>query len=197
MKIAARELNLIFITLVIIILAGTYLALEPSVQEWSEFREQQEDLQARLDSANVLLDSRPTVEARLSEFRQGLPSYPPGRKVEADLLLALERMAGQHNLVLTRREVDAEREAGDLFETSITCYWEGDLDALVRFLHAQQTQGAISDVRQLTVQPATGRGEAPGRLRGNFTMDYAYRRDPGESETSPAEPAPEPEAVQP
>ncbi|NLG35868.1 MAG: type II secretion system protein M [Lentisphaerae bacterium] len=194
MKIAPRELNLLVATLAVVLLAGTYLAMEPSLQEWAEFRERRESLQTRIDQARRLLDSRPAVEARLDEFRQGLPVYPAGRKVEADLLLGLERMAGEHNLVLTRREAAAEREAGDLFETSITCYWEGDLSALVRFLFAQQSQGVVSDVRQLSIQPSSGRGDPPGHLRGTFTMDYAYRRESGSTENPPAD-APAPAAV--
>lgn len=186
MKMAAREMNLLFATLAVVLLAGTYLALEPAFQEWAEFSGREEELTSRRDAARHLLDSREAVEARLGEFRRGLPVYPVGRKVEADLLLGLERMAGQHELVLTRREADAEREAGDLYETAITCYWEGDLPALVHFLHAQQSQGAVSDVRQLSVQPSTGRGEAPGRLRGTFTMDFAYRREAGATDSPPA-----------
>ncbi len=146
-----------------------------------------------------LLDSRETVESRLAEFRQGLPVFPAGKKAEAELLLALEKMVSRHGLRLTRREADAEREAGDLYETSITCDWEGDLPALVNFLYAQQSQGVVSDVRQLSVQPAGGQQVPAGRLKGTFTMDYAYRRETGATESTPAvaRPAPVAEAAQP
>ena len=77
--------------------------------------------------------------------------------MEAELLMTLEKVAGQHGLVLTRRTADAEKEAGDLFETAITCDWEGELAALVHFLYAQQTENAVSDVRHLSVQPASYR----------------------------------------
>jgi hypothetical protein len=196
MKIAARELNLLFATLAVVLLAGTYLVLEPHIDEWAQFDSLREDLLQRRDSAQQMLDSREAVEARLAEFREGLPTYPASKKVEAELLLGLERMAAQHGLVLTRREADVEREAGDLYETAITCHWEGDLPALVHFLHAQQSQGAVSDVRQLSISPAAGRGQPPGRLRGTFTMDFAYRRESGSTEPPPAdaEPAPSPEA---
>ena len=115
------------------------------------------------------------------------------------LLLGLEQMVQQQGLTLTRREADAERQAGDLFETSITCYWEGDLEALVNFLHAQQARGAVSDVRQLSVQPAGGPNVPAGRLKGTFTMDYAYRREAAAAEPQPeaAGPAPAAEAAQP
>jgi hypothetical protein len=197
MKIAARELNLLGITAAVVLLALTYLALEPKFQEWTEFRAQREDLLARQATAQQLLDSRETVEARLAEFRQGLPVFPAGKKAEAEVLLALEKSL--QGLQLTRSEADAERQAGDLYETALTCYWEGDLSALVNFLYAQQSQGAVSDVRQLSVQPAGGQGTPVGRLKGTFTMDYAYRREVGATESKPetASPAPAATAEQP
>ena len=199
MKIAARELNLLGLTLAVVLLALSYLALEPLFQEWADFRAQREDLLARQEAAQLLLDSRPTVEARLAEFRQGLPVFSAGKKAEAELLQSLEKMVGQHNLTLTRREPDAERQAGDLYETAITCYWEGDLAALVHFLYAQQSQGAVSDVRQLSVQPAGGKDVPADRLKGTFTIDYAYRREAGatESKPEPAAAAPAAETGQP
>ena len=127
MKIAARELNLLGLTLAVVVLALTYLALEPKFREWTEFRERRADLLARQELAQRRLDSRPDVEARLEEFRRGLPVFAAGKKAEAELLQALEKTAGQHELRLTRREADAERQAGDLYETAITCYWEGHL----------------------------------------------------------------------
>jgi len=192
MKIAPRELNLLGATLAVVLLGLTYLALEPKVQEWAEFRDQREEWLARRDSAQKLLDSRGAVEARLAEFRQGLPVFAAGKKAEAELMRSLEQMVSQQGLTLTRREPSAEREAGDLYETSITCYWEGDLPALVNFLYAQQSQGVVSDVRQLSVQPAGGKDVPAGRLKGTFTMDYAYRREAGatESKSEPAGPVP-------
>ena len=55
MKIAAREMNLLFATLAVVLLALTYLALEPKLQEWADFGEQREDLQARRDAEHQLL----------------------------------------------------------------------------------------------------------------------------------------------
>ena len=164
MRIAAREMNLLGLTAAVVVLALTYLALEAKFAEWRDFRVQREDLQARREAAEQMLASRETVEGRLAEFRRGLPTYPAGKKAEAELLLNLEKMVGQEGLVLTRREADAERQAGDLYETALTCYWEGDLPALVHFLYAQQAQGAVSDVRQLSVQPAGGKDTPAGQI---------------------------------
>ena len=193
MKIAARELNLLGATLAILLLALTYLALEPKFREWSDFRQQREDLLARQATAQQLLDSRESVEARLAEFRTGLPVFAAGKRAESELMPQLEKLAGEQGLVLTRRNAAPEREAGDLFEISITCDWEGDLPSLVNFLYAQQGQGAISDVRQLSVQPAGGKDVPVDRLKGAFNMDYAFRREAGATESKP-EAASEPPA---
>lgn len=200
MKIAARELNLLGITLAVVLLALTYLVLDPKFQEWAQFGVQREELEARKEAAQRLLDSRDGVEARMAEFRKGLPVFPMGKKVESELMPALEQMVKQQGLTLTRRgSPDAERQAGDLYETSTTCEWEGDLTALVNFLYAQQAQGAVSDLRQLSVQPTGGQNTPAGRLKGSFTMDYAYRREAGATESKPEAASPEPvaEAEQP
>ncbi|MDD2241170.1 MAG: hypothetical protein PHO14_03420 [Kiritimatiellae bacterium] len=190
MKIAPRELNLLAATVAVVILAVTYLALEPKFQEWADFAERRADLVARRESAQHLLDSRESVESRLAEFRDTLPVFPAGQQAEAELLLTLEKSL--HGLILTRSEAEPEREADDLFETGLTCYWEGDLSSLVNFLFAQQAQGAVSDIRQLSIQPASGRDKPPGRLRGTFTIDYAYRR-----QAEPVSSSPEPTTAPP
>jgi len=199
MKIAPREQRLLGITIAVVLLAISYLMLEPKFKELGEFRTQRVVLKHRLNKAERLLASQGQVEAQLEEFRKGLPVFPEDKRVEAELLQALEKMAAEKGVVLTRREADPEREAGDLYETSITCHWEGDLDSIVNFLFAQQSQGTVSDVRQLTIRPVGGRGATPDRLKGTFTMDYAYRRETGAIE-SPVEPAglePVEEAAQP
>ena len=61
MKIAAREMNLLGLTLGVLLLALTYLGLEPKIQEWGEFRAAREELQVRRDEARQMLDSQAEV----------------------------------------------------------------------------------------------------------------------------------------
>ena len=96
MKIAAREWNLLAITLGVVVCALTYLALEPYLLEWKGFRDKQEELTSRLERAENMLARRESVTARLAEVRQGLPVFPAGKKVDAELLMTLEKVAGQH-----------------------------------------------------------------------------------------------------
>ena len=173
---APRERNLLFATLAVALLAGTWAFLAPQRAEWKDYRDRRDDLDERLAKAERMLGQQADVETRLAEFRKGVPVFAEGKRAEAELLPEVDRMASRHGLALVRRSAsDKEREAGDLYETTLTCEWEGTLDALVHFLYDQQSQGVVSDIRQLRIQPQTG--AKLGTLKGGFEMDCAYRRE--------------------
>lgn len=190
-KLAPREMKLLWMTMVIVILAITYSMSEAKIKEWSGFNETTGDLARRRILANTMLTLRPQVEEELEDFKKSLPVIAMDKKgVGNELLLELERSASQHGIILIRREAEPERHAmDDVYETALACTFEATLDALVRFLHAQQAQGAISNIKVLTIQPASGTN-AGGKLRGNFTIDRAYRRSaadtPGHAPAVPA-----------
>lgn len=169
---SSRELSLAWITMVVVLLAATYWFGQPRVQEWKDAIKARETLNGRRREAERMLEQQDGVNASMAALRQQLPQYAAGKDVSAELLMLIERTANENALVLLRRQPEKEKSVGDLYEVAIDYTWEAELDALVRFLYALQVQGAILDVRQLTVTPAQG----PGRLKGSFTVDYAYTR---------------------
>jgi len=174
MTLNKREAVLAVITLVVVLVGGTYWLVEPRFEEWRSNSEEVDYLMARRAAAQRLIDQRGNLDERLSQLRERLPQYPAEIDViTSQLLRNLQRFADENQLTLLRREPEPERQIGDLYEASISVTWEGDLNALVRFLYALQAQGTIVDIRQLTITPVQG---APNRLRGNFTVDYAYSR---------------------
>lgn len=185
MKISPREMNLLGMTLAVLLLAGTYWALGDKFTEWKDFSRQREEFDDRLFESERLVASRDRVEEELEQFSTGLPVIMVGRRADTELLPALDRLTKNHGLVLTRRTAGAEREAQELYETTINCEWQGSLEALVGFLYAQQEQGVVSDIQQLSIQPATGQGAA-GQLKGTFAMDHAYRRGDPAAEAASA-----------
>lgn len=179
-KLAPQEMKLLGATLLVVLAGGTWLWLGPSLDEWKQHAAKERELAERRAVAERLVASRPRVEEEMAEFLAGLPVYPAGKKAESTLLPALEALAGD---LLTRREVGAEKpsaEARDLYETSVTCHWQGTLERLVKFLWEQQSQGVASDMRALSVQVGSTSGgggkKEKGKLNGRFTIDYAYRR---------------------
>ncbi len=173
MKLNKRESRLAVITLIAVLIGVTWLMGEPRYEEWQANQEESELLARRQAAAQRLLDQTDALDERLATLREELPQHPRDADVTSQLLRNLQQFADQHGLLLLRREPEPEREVGDLYELAITCTWEGELSALVHFLYALQAQGAIVDVRQLTITPSQG---DPSRLRGTFTVDYAYSR---------------------
>jgi Tfp pilus assembly protein PilO len=169
-----RELVLGWITLVAVILGVTYWVGIPKYRAWKESVAEMETLETRMQHARHLLKRRGQIDKELDAFKEDMPRYPADKQVTAEMLSNLERTARQHGLILLRRDPDKERKLDDLYEVSIRCSWEGNLEALVRFLYAIQSQGAMMDIRQLTVLPVQ---KQPGRLKGGFTVDYAYSRE--------------------
>lgn len=168
-----RETRLAIITLIAVLFGLTFFIGEPRYEEWKQNNQEMELLVQRQAAAQRLLDQTDELEKRLASLREALPRYEEGTDVTAQILRNLQRFADEHNFLLLRREPQPEREIGDLYELAITCTWEGELDALVHFLYALQSQGAIVDIRQLTITPVQRAGN---QLRGTLTVDYAYSR---------------------
>jgi Tfp pilus assembly protein PilO len=186
-KISIREMGLAWVTAVVIILTGTYWLCQPKANAWKAAIKEREALGWKMKEMNHLLGDQTNVNQRLDVLRKQLPQHPQGKDVTAELLMTIERTAQQHGLVLLRREPEKEKSVGDLYEVAINCMWESTLDALVHFLYALQIQGAILDIRQLTMTPGQG---GPDRLKGSFTVDCAYTRTSvGREEEAPPEPA--------
>ena len=173
MNISTREMGLAWVTAMVLILAGTYWFGQPKAKAWKDAAKEREALGWRMKEIDHLLGDQTNVNQRLAALRKQLPQHPQGKDVTAELLMTLERTAQQHGLILLRREPEKEKSVGDLYEVAINCTWESNLDGLVHFLYALQVQGAILDIRQLTVAPGQG---GPDRLKGNFTVDCAYTR---------------------
>lgn len=178
MTLKPSEQRLLVLTAAVVVLALTYFAFGERFRAYAAREETRNDLLARKLKAEALLDRQEDMVRRLAAFRGGLPVFQPGQTAASDLLPALEKMAPAYGITLTRRESpEEERAVGELFETSLTCSWEGTLSSLVRFLHAQQSLGPVSDVRLLEVKPLrTNRDQITDRLSGKFTIDYAYTR---------------------
>ena len=187
MKMSSRESFLVLLTLIIVLLGVSYSVGEKKFAEWNESKSQEQRLIKKLVKSRKLISKKAQINEDLHALKEQLPEYPLDRPVTAELLRNLEKMATDNGLTLTSRDPGKEEELGqlDLYEFSITCKWQGKLEALVRFLYALQIQGANLDIRQLSVSADKKNQQL---LKGSFTVDYAYSRTNGEE----AQPVPVP-----
>jgi Tfp pilus assembly protein PilO len=192
MKISSRELVLACITGAVVIVGGTWYFGAPLVDDWKSAITERRKMGEDRKLAERLIEQRPEWQQRYDELRAPIPKHGPNDPVTSEMLKNVKRLADQHGVTLSRIEPDKEKVNGDLAEVAIDCTWDSELEPLVRFLYAVQTQGAILDIRQLTIAPAQG---VAGRLKGNFTVFFAFSREgaakePGKAAVPPGTPSP-------
>lgn len=188
MKLSNRELMLAWLVAILLLFGGTWWFSRPSIRAWGESKAERARLERRIRSARRLLNRQVELDETLAGLRKELPRYPMGDDVTSILLRDLEKTARENGVTLTRRDPGDEKQVEDLYEISFFCKWQADLEALVRFLYALQTRGAILDMKQLSITPGR-RGEEA--LNGSFNLNYAYSR------AAPEAAAPENEGAEP
>ena len=185
MTFSRKENTIVVLVLIIVLLGLSYLIGMPLQEEWERAGRLREKTIIANGVARELIAQRGDWEGKLTALRGRLPKYRPDQPVTAELLKTIKRTADEYQISISRMEPDKEQKVGDLSEVAIDCMWDGTLDSIVRFLYAVQGQGAILDIRQLTISPAQG---VAGRLKGNFTVFCAFSREVPEEPVA-AEPA--------
>lgn len=173
MKITSRELMLGWTTLMIVLVAGSYWFVAPKIKEGRDLSGRQETVRREIELSKRLLDQKPDWERRMDQLRFKLKTYSLEKDVSADYMKLLESLAKESELALLQRRPEKEKKQGDLFEFAVDCTWEGNLNALIRFLYALESQDVSMDLDQLSVSPISG---GKGKLKGNFTLKCAYCR---------------------
>lgn len=172
MKISARELVLVLLTLAAALFGLTMMLAKPRVLQWKTMRAEQEELRKDIAEDQRLIESRGRWEQEFESLKTFLPQYPPDKKMDVHWLSVMDRLAAQHGVQITRRQVGEEQRLGDVYELPIEVRdWEGSLDAIVHFLFDLQTQGAMLDVRHLLMKPNEKK-----ELRGRFVLSCAFTR---------------------
>ena len=185
MKLSSREMVLSCLTGAVVLLSVSYFVGAPQIAAWRAARLERGKLDDQKKVAQRLIQQLPEWQQRYDELRARIPQHGPNDPVTAEMLKTVKRLADQNGVSISRIEPDKEKSIGELAEVAVDCTWDGELEPLVRFLYAVQTQAAILDVRQLTIAPAQG---VQGRLKGNFTVFFAFSR----AEAKPAAPAVQP-----
>lgn len=177
MKISKREMVIGVATLFTVLFGLTYGLGGSKIEEQRTMAEQKTRLLRQIKLHKRILEEQKNWTGRLEELQSQLPVYGQRVSVNGEILKTIKRMADKHKLDLTKSRTDPESAVGNLFELSVICDWEGELDALVHFLYEINEQGLRFDVRELTIRPDAKRA---GIIRGDMIIDCAYRRDTAE-----------------
>lgn len=174
MKLSQREMILVGATLAAVLVGGSIWLAEPMLKQWDDAAALRVKLEGERKESQHIINQKADWEQKLKDLRSQLPQHGEDEQVASEILKSISQLAASNGLSLPRKQPQPETDLGDgLSEVAIECQWEADLSGLVHFLYAVQVQGAILDIRQLTVQPQQG---VAGRLKGSFTVFNAFSR---------------------
>ena len=191
MSLSRHEQNLAIATAFVVAFGLLAMKLRDGLDAWGDSLSRLEGLRRNRAEARELINMGPQWKAQYEKVRREMPVFEPGRQVDTYWMSEMDRLAAEHSVSITRRQVGRETLVGDVYEFTTECQWEAPLDAFAKFLHAMQSAGAMLDVRDLVVRTNDRR---KGFLRGSFTLYCAYMRGEAEEASSSESDVPGPES---
>jgi Tfp pilus assembly protein PilO len=189
MNTSRREILLALLTGLVVLLGGTYWIIDNKMPEIREIHQNKENL-ARLIAKNEhIIRKRVPLEREMQGLIANLPQHPMNKDVKYELLNEITQIANDSSFNIERRDPGKERKIGnfDLYELSIDCDYSTTIGPLTYFLYNLQARGIVMNVTELSIKPRSTRASERGKIKGKFTVDFAFTR----SDQAPA-PAPEP-----
>jgi hypothetical protein len=172
--VTSREKTMLVVAVVAVLYAMAALSYKTQTARWKAEEIIYRAAQKKVREERALIAARDEWSNRYEQMRGLMPVFPYDQDVDTHWLNVMDAAAMRNGLIISRRQTGKEAEVGDVYELPIECKgWDGTLEALVKFLYDLQKEGAMLDVRQLFVQPVSGK---PGSLKGTFTLTCAYMR---------------------
>jgi hypothetical protein len=191
MTLNTREWNLLVATVLVILIGSTWMLGGDKLTEWQELRDSRANLELQKRRHESKIGRKDDLMRRLDVVKLVLPQHGLKQDLKSDFMQRIQNLADKSLVTVEKLDSDNEKSVGDsgLFKMAVKVNWKGALKELVPFLYDLQSQGAVMDVRDLSVK-----SDSSGQLKGNLAVDFAYSRS--DSAPTPAVSIPSPmEAV--
>ena len=172
MKVSNREMWLIISTVIVISIFILFVYLNKRLPIFNENNNKINSINSLIISAkrninmnNVWLKDLESLEKDLKIFEKSKNNISP------ELMQIINNIASKNGVLITRNQPFKEKPIGDLFEVSINCSWQSDLNSIVGFLTEIQNNGLKYDITTLNISPDVKNSK---RLKGNMVIQCAY-----------------------
>lgn len=183
MMISPKEQKLLVFTVIFILFMVLLMPLRKRIDELKELRSEWDGRVSILNDYQKLIHQKNLWDESYKNKASLMPVFGMNRQVETYWLATLDRIASTNNLSIIRRQAGPERLSGDVYEMSLECKeWEGSLESLISFLYDIHAEGAMLDIRRLTMRPGPAKSKL---LRGSFVLCCAYMRSPNIVDSQP------------
>ena len=175
MSINRREQSLLAITGIVVLFGILGFSIRKQLDAFNEKRDRLQALDLLRKEERTLLSMEQALRAKYEEVRDLMPIFAAKDQVDTFWMNRMDTLAEEEGVKILRRQVGKETLVGDVYEFSIECReWEGTLESFARFLFALQNEGAMLDVRDLSIRLHPQQKDV---LRGSFTLYCAYMRE--------------------
>jgi hypothetical protein len=187
MTLNTREWNLLVATVLVILLGSTWMLGGDKLTEWRELRDSRANLELQKRRHESKIGRKDDLMRRLDVVKLVLPQHGLKQDLKSDFMQRIQNLADKSLVTVEKLDSDNEKAVGDsgLFKMAVKVNWKGALKELVPFLYDLQSQGAVMDVRDLSVK-----SDNTGMLKGTLAVDFAYSRS--DSMPAPATTTPTP-----
>lgn len=177
MMVTNREKALVAIVAILLLYAGVLASLRSRIDRMRDLRAARDRAGRELADKRALVASEGAWREAYGKRSEMIPVFGRDELVVTHWVRTLTRLAETNGVTIVKPKIGQEREAGGIFELEISFDCEGSLEAFVPFLHGVYSEGAMLDIRRLTLKPQQDKGA--GGLKANATLYCAYMRDDG------------------
>lgn len=183
MIISNKEKALLAITIIVMLYAFIGISFRKKFDGYKEQKRIQAEKVQLINSYQNLINQKAYWEDSYQKYSEKMPTFTHNKQVETHWSGILDRIASANKVTIISRSIGKELRVGDIYEMAIDCKWEGDLKPLVSFLYDIHAEGAMLDIRKLTIR--ANKNKSVG-LSGNLTIFCAYMRDDSNSQKEPS-----------
>lgn len=177
MMVTNREKALIVIVAILLLYASVLASLRSRIDRVRDLRDARERARRELADKRSLVANGDAWRSAYDGKAALIPAFGKDERVETHWIRTLNRLAETNGVTILKPKIGQEREAGGVFELEISFECEGSLEAFVPFLHGVYSEGAMLDIRRLTLKPQPDKGA--GGLKANASLYCAYIREDG------------------
>ena len=157
MTLQRRERVLLFATIAIVVVGGTYLAFLPLLRAYRQLGGTVQNQQRELAGYQATIQHLPEWQQQYAALQARVGEKMESFHQMSDVLKKIEEVAAAHSVSISTRKALPETDRGAYTELPVQCRFEATTDSLVKFLYALRTGSGFVSVEKLEIvsQPSS------------------------------------------
>lgn len=175
MNLSSKDKILAIIIIIAILFFFPLVNLRKSNENISNKKNALKNTESTIMFQEELIEAKDIWMEQYNNVKTQMPTFDSSVQVDTYWLNIMDLAAERHGIKIRNRDAGKEVKVKDVYEFPIIVKdWEGELEPLINFMHALQSEGAMLDIRTVNINAVANK---PGLLKGSFELYCAYMRD--------------------